>query len=85
MRAGLVGFTAKLMPARPVSTTQEDVFVAEAFNQMHAGNVLRPVVHGDYPDLYKTLVHTKKLPEFTEEQKRRLKGAVSGPRSSALH
>ena len=72
--AGSLGFTAKLMPAAPASISQQDVFTAEAFNQMHAGNVLHPVVYGDYPPLYKTLVHTQPLPEFSDEEKKKLKG-----------
>lgn len=49
--AGRVGFTALMMTARPKTTRIEDVYVADAFNQVNVGVTLHPVVYGDYPEV----------------------------------
>ena len=67
-----MGFTALIMHAAPQTTSQEDVYTAEMFNQLHAGLVLAPVVYGDYPQAVKGLLKDK-LPVFTDDEKQKLK------------
>ncbi|XP_034249356.1 myrosinase 1-like [Thrips palmi] len=72
---GQVGFSALVFTARPNSTRPEDVYSADAFNQVAAGVLLNPVVHGDYPELFKRLAGSNLQP-FSDAQKRRIKGTA---------
>lgn len=49
--AGRVGFTGLLTPARPSTTRPEDVYTADAYNDLQAGLVFNSVVHGDWPQV----------------------------------
>ncbi|KAK3908003.1 Cyanidin 3-O-glucoside 7-O-glucosyltransferase (acyl-glucose) [Frankliniella fusca] len=71
---GQVGFTTLLVHAKPNTTSVEDVYAAEIFNQIHAGKILHPVVFGDYPDSVKKVVPNH--PSFTDEEKKALKGST---------
>lgn len=72
---GKLGFTVTTLLSRPVSTRPEDVYASEAYNQMFAGMLLNPLVHGDYPQMVKDIAKNK-LPKFTEEEKKMLKGST---------
>ncbi|KAK3925415.1 Vicianin hydrolase [Frankliniella fusca] len=72
---GQVGINAIILHATPNSTRPEDVYAAELFNEVLAGQVLAPVVHGDFPQVLKNeLKH--KLTEFTEEEKQLIRGTT---------
>ncbi|KAE8738496.1 hypothetical protein FOCC_FOCC016020 [Frankliniella occidentalis] len=73
--AGQIGFNALLMHASPNSTRPEDVYAADLFNQVHAGQVLAPVVLGDYPQVLKDQLGDK-LTEFTAEEKKLIQVAA---------
>ncbi|XP_026277116.1 myrosinase 1 [Frankliniella occidentalis] len=73
--SGQIGFTALLMHASPNSTAPEDVYAADLFNQVHAGQVLAPVVLGDYPQVLKDEL-SDKLTEFTPEEKELIRGTT---------
>ncbi|XP_052130851.1 uncharacterized protein LOC113205641 isoform X2 [Frankliniella occidentalis] len=73
--AGQIGFNALLMHASPNSTRPEDVYAADLFNQVHAGQVLAPVVLGDYPQVLKDQLGDK-LTEFTAEEKKLIQGTT---------
>ncbi|KAE8738498.1 hypothetical protein FOCC_FOCC016022 [Frankliniella occidentalis] len=73
--AGQIGLTVLLMHATPNSTRPEDVYAAELFNQVHAGQVLAPIVVGDYPQVLKDEL-SDKITEFTVEEKQLIKGST---------
>ncbi|XP_034237899.1 myrosinase 1-like [Thrips palmi] len=70
---GQVGFSALLYTARPNSTRIEDVYAADAFNQVNTGVLLHPVVYGDYPEVVKELAGSLMQP-FSEAEKERIRG-----------
>lgn len=72
---GQVGCSVLLMTARANSTRPEDVYAAEAFNQMHAGVVLSPIVYGDYPEIVKAHA-SKQLKPFTDAEKTLITGST---------
>ncbi|KAE8742179.1 hypothetical protein FOCC_FOCC012265 [Frankliniella occidentalis] len=72
---GRVGVNTWIVTAKPNTTSIEDSFAAEVFNQLQAGSMLHPIVFGDYPELVKKYTgHLR--PEFTPEEKQMLKGAT---------
>ncbi|KAK3910773.1 Beta-glucosidase 11 [Frankliniella fusca] len=52
MRSRSVGVNTWLAVAKPNTTSVEDTYAAEVFNQLHIGTMLHPVVFGDYPDMF---------------------------------
>ncbi|KAK3920467.1 Beta-glucosidase 5 [Frankliniella fusca] len=72
---GKIGYSALLMYAQPATTSPEDIYAASAFNDLHAGSSLRPVVYGDYPQVYKNMVGGRLL-EFTADEKAALAGSA---------
>ncbi|XP_034230000.1 beta-glucosidase 22-like isoform X2 [Thrips palmi] len=73
---GRVGATALLIHAEPQTASQQDIYAADAFNQLHCGQVLHPVVYGDYPDLVKKLTPSDQFIPFTPEEKAELEGST---------
>lgn len=71
---GQVGYTALLVHAQPKTTSVQDVYAADAFNQMHCGKILHPVVFGDYPEIIKKLLPDH--PAFTDDEKKDLKDSA---------
>ncbi|KAE8738497.1 hypothetical protein FOCC_FOCC016021 [Frankliniella occidentalis] len=72
---GQIGLTMLLLHTSPNSTRPEDVYAAELFNQVHAGQMLGPIVLGDYPQVLKDEL-SDKLTEFTVEEKQLIKGST---------
>lgn len=72
--AGQVGFTALIVPTTPASTSPEDVYAAQALTEFHSGQILDPVVFGDYSDTYKQLVPAGQLNTFSDDEKALLRG-----------
>ncbi|KAK3919158.1 Cyanidin 3-O-glucoside 7-O-glucosyltransferase (acyl-glucose) [Frankliniella fusca] len=72
---GSVGVNTWIAVAKPNTTSVEDTFATEVFNQLHIGSILHPVVFGDYPDMVKTFTGTQR-PVFTEKEKEILKGST---------
>ncbi|KAK3924750.1 Cyanidin 3-O-glucoside 7-O-glucosyltransferase (acyl-glucose) [Frankliniella fusca] len=73
---GKIGYSTLLMYAKPATTSPEDIYAASAFNELHAGSSLHPVVYGDYPQVYKNIVGEKRLLKFTEDEKAELVGSA---------
>lgn len=72
---GRIGFNALLTLSQPNSTRFEDVYVAEAYNELQAGLALDPVVHGDWPQYVKDLAGSKAR-AFTPAEQERMKGTT---------
>ncbi|XP_026287983.2 myrosinase 1 [Frankliniella occidentalis] len=72
---GRVGVNTWIVTSKPNTTSIEDSFAAEVFNQLQAGSILHPIVFGDYPELVKTFTgHLR--PEFTPAEKEMMRGAT---------
>ncbi|KAK3925039.1 Beta-glucosidase 31, partial [Frankliniella fusca] len=83
---GKVGTSVLMWPATPNTTKSEDVMAAEIFNQVFSGQLLHPLVFGDYPPVLRYLVDKRdtergdgkvSLPPFTEEEKKMLSEGVT--------
>ncbi|XP_034252324.1 putative beta-glucosidase 6 isoform X3 [Thrips palmi] len=72
---GKIGFTVTTLLSRPTSTSPEDVYASESFNQMFAGMLLHPLVYGDYPQIVKNIAGDKLL-KFTDDEKEMLKNST---------
>lgn len=83
--SGLVGITLNHSPGYPLNPTSlSDIVATEVYNQFNLGWFADPIFKdGDYPEVMKVQVGNKsleqgytesRLPEFTEEEKKMLKG-----------
>lgn len=70
--SGQIGFTVMTLLSRPGSTSPEDVYASNVYNEMSTGMLLNPLVHGDYPKVVKDVAGDS-LPTFTEDEKEMLK------------
>ncbi|KAK3927776.1 Sodium-independent sulfate anion transporter [Frankliniella fusca] len=72
---GQIGVNAIIIHAAPNSTRPEDVHAAELFNEVFAGQILGPAVHGDFPQVLKDELGDK-ITEFTDDEKQLLRGST---------
>ncbi|KAF8041153.1 hypothetical protein BT93_B3162 [Corymbia citriodora subsp. variegata] len=72
---GIIGITLVSHWFEPYSSTQQDRDAAERALDFMLGWFLHPITYGDYPPSMRSLVGNR-LPKFTEEQSRQLKGSI---------
>mmetsp|Transcript_57421 Transcript_57421/g.184468 ORF Transcript_57421/g.184468 Transcript_57421/m.184468 type:complete len:765 (-) Transcript_57421:277-2571(-) len=72
---GQIGMTNNMDWREPKSESSEDIAAAERIVQFQIGWYAHPVYTGDYPPVMRRL-YGDRLPEFTEEEKKLLKGSV---------
>ncbi|XP_072393183.1 myrosinase 1-like [Diabrotica undecimpunctata] len=82
---GVVGITMDSFWAEPNSDSQEDQDAAERMRQFIYGWYANALVNGDYPEVMRKVIAERsaaqgfkksRLPQFTEKQLQRIKGAV---------
>lgn len=71
---GKIGITLNSDWNEPLTDSQEDREAAQRYQEFMLGWFADPVMRGDYPDSMKSHIG-KRLPTFTEEEKRALKGS----------
>lgn len=80
-QGGVLGFGAVTFFNRPNSSEWDDILAAHRANMFDVGLLLHPLIYGDYPAVVKETLKVahgdeQYLPEFTEEQKNNLRGAI---------
>ncbi|EDO47612.1 predicted protein, partial [Nematostella vectensis] len=82
---GKISISLNGQGAEPLTDSQADKEAADRYMQFYVGHFAVPIyVSGDYPEIMKTLIANKstavgipsRLPEFTEEQKKMIKGTA---------
>mmetsp|Transcript_7197 Transcript_7197/g.10513 ORF Transcript_7197/g.10513 Transcript_7197/m.10513 type:complete len:542 (-) Transcript_7197:107-1732(-) len=74
MQKGIIGMSNSADYRYPFSDSQEDIEAAERAMLFQFGWFVEPVITGDYPKVMRQRVGDR-LPKFTEEQSRQLKGS----------
>nr|XP_004492287.1 beta-glucosidase 30-like [Cicer arietinum] len=75
IQKGEIGIVMSIEDYIPFSRKPEDVAATVRLRDFYTGWVLEPVMKGDYPQSMKSLVGDR-LPKFTEEEKKLLKGSI---------
>lgn len=81
----VIGLTAETFFASPLDNKYENIAAAERYNLFELGIQFDPIIYGDYPEVVKKYVKAaslaegrteSRLPNFTEEEKKLLKGST---------